>query len=203
MKQNLASRTTRIVALSVLCVLPTICISRVVEEQPLPTEKSVEIAPELGALREGTHIRGFTVAATYLDEADRPIGAKLVHDKTGFTLDYLKIESAPQGYIWVNSYPTSDQGEPHTQEHLLLGKGNRGRRLGSSEAMALATSSAFTEQWHTAYHFHTVAGSDVYWSVFENQLDNPREGSGPARQGHDRGDVAKAGTSDLRDIEHR
>ena len=70
-----------------------------------------------------------------------------------------------------NSFPTSDQGEPHTQEHLLLGKGDRGRRLGSSEAMALARVSAFTEQWRTAYHFHTVAGTDVFWPVFENQLD--------------------------------
>ena len=37
--------------------------------------------------------------------------------------------------------------------------------------MALAESSAFTEQWRTAYHFHTVAGHDVFWPVFENQLD--------------------------------
>ena len=128
------------------------------------------VSPALDQLREGTTISGFTVAAVYLDDADHPIGAKLVHARTGFQLDYLRIESAPQGYIWTKTYPTSDQGEPHTQEHLLLGKGARGRRLGSSEAMALAESSAFTEQWHTAYHFHTVAGPEVYWSVFENQL---------------------------------
>ncbi|MEP6860127.1 MAG: hypothetical protein ABJE66_05870 [Deltaproteobacteria bacterium] len=136
-----------------------------------PAATPTEVPAELAQLRDGAHVHGFTVASVYLDDADQPVGAKLVHDKTGFQLDYLRIESAPQGYIWVNSYPTSDQGEPHTQEHLLLGKGNRGRRLGSSEAMSLATSSAFTEQWHTAYHFHTVAGPDVYWSVFENQLD--------------------------------
>src|SRR3569833_2956334 len=138
---------------------------------PAPTvPPASEVAPELAQLREGGHVRGYTVAAVYLDDADQPVGAKLVHDATGFQLDYLRIESAPQGYLWGNSHPTSDQGEPHTQEHLLLGKGNRGRRLGSSEAMALATSTAFTEQWHTAYLFHTVAGADVYWSVFENEL---------------------------------
>src|SRR3569623_67954 len=141
---------------------------------PLPATTvppASEAAPERAQLREGGHVRGYTVAAVYLDDAEQPVGAKLVHDATGFQLDYLRIESAPQGYLWVNSYPPSDQGEPHTQEHLLLGKGNRGRRLGSSEAMALATSTAFTEQWHTAYLFHTVAGADVYWSVFENELD--------------------------------
>src|SRR6185436_11619934 len=96
--------------------------------------------PTLGTLSEGGKLRGFTTTALYLDDADKPIGAQFVHDATGFTFDYLRIETAPQGFIWVNSFPTSDKGEPHTQEHLLLGKGDRGRKLGSSEAMALAES---------------------------------------------------------------
>src|SRR5439155_15970154 len=125
----------------------------------------------LDALTDGAKVHGFTVTALYLDDAGKPIGARFVHDATHFTLDYLRIESAPQGFIWVNSFPTSDQGEPHTQEHLLLGKGDRGRKLGSFEAMALAQSSAFTDQWRTAYHFHTVAGPSVFWPVFEDQLD--------------------------------
>ncbi|HEY5947073.1 MAG TPA: hypothetical protein VIV40_16330, partial [Kofleriaceae bacterium] len=125
----------------------------------------------LDALTEGAHVRGFTAQAVYLDDADKPMGARFIHDATGFTFDYLRIETAPQGFIWVNSFPTSDMGEPHTQEHLLLGKGDRGRKLGSSESMSLAESSAFTAQWRTAYHFHTVAGQDVFWPVFENHLD--------------------------------
>ena len=125
----------------------------------------------LDALTEGAKVRGFTAEAVYLDDADQPLGARFVHDATGFTFDYLRIETAPQGFLWVNSFPTSDMGEPHTQEHLLLGKGDRGRKLGSHEAMALAESSAFTAQWRTAYHFHTVAGHDVFWPVFENHLD--------------------------------
>jgi hypothetical protein len=125
----------------------------------------------LDGLTEGAHVRGFTATALYLDDGDQPIGAELKHDATGFTFVYLRIETAPQGYIWVNSFPTSDKGEPHTQEHLLLGKGDRGRRFGSFESMALAESSAFTGQWRTAYHFHTVAGQSVFWPVFEDQLD--------------------------------
>ncbi|HEX5059501.1 MAG TPA: hypothetical protein VFV99_09085 [Kofleriaceae bacterium] len=131
----------------------------------------VTVDATLDALTEGAKVRGFTVQALYLDDADKPMGARFVHDATGFTFDYLRIETAPQGYIWVNSFPTSDMGEPHTQEHLLLGKGDRGRKLGSSESMSLAESSAFTAQWRTAYHFHTVAGQDVFWPVFENHLD--------------------------------
>ena len=125
----------------------------------------------LESLTDGAKLRGFTATSLYLDDADKPIGARFMHDATGFTFDYLRIETAPQGFIWVNSFPTSDMGEPHTQEHLLLGKGDRGRKLGSHEAMALADSSAFTAQWRTAYHFHTVAGQDVFWPVFENHID--------------------------------
>jgi len=125
----------------------------------------------LAQLTPGQRVRGFSAQVVYLDGADHPIGARLVHEATGFTLDYLRIESAPQGLLWVTSYPTSDKGEPHTQEHLLLTKGNRGRKLGSFEAMALAESSAFTGPRNTCYHFHTVAGHEVFWPVFENQLD--------------------------------
>ncbi len=125
----------------------------------------------LETLVEGGNTHGFTAVALYLDDADKPLGARFMHDATGFTFDYLRIETAPQGFLWVNSFPTSDMGEPHTQEHLLLGKGDRGRKLGSFEAMALAESSAFTDQWRTAYHFHTVAGHDVFWPVMENHLD--------------------------------
>jgi hypothetical protein len=125
----------------------------------------------LEVLTEGAKVRGFTAQALYLDGADKPLGARFVHDATGFVLDYLRIETAPQGFLWVNSFPTSDMGEPHTQEHLLLGKGDRGRKLGSHEAMALADSSAFTAQWRTAYHFHTVAANDVFWPVFDNHID--------------------------------
>jgi Zn-dependent M16 (insulinase) family peptidase len=125
----------------------------------------------LDGLADGAVVHGFTAQTLYLDDADKPIGARFIHAKTKFVFDYLRIESAPQGFIWVNSFPTSDKGEPHTQEHLLLGKGDAGRKLGSSEAMALAESSAFTAQWRTAYHFHTVAGQDVFWPVFANHLD--------------------------------
>src|SRR4051794_37375160 len=71
-----------------------------------PAATPIEVPAELAQLREGAHVHGFTVASIYLDDADQPVGAKLVHDKTGFQLVYLRIESAPQGYIWVNSYPT-------------------------------------------------------------------------------------------------
>jgi predicted Zn-dependent peptidase len=123
------------------------------------------------ALAPGGTLHGFRAEAVYLDAADRPMGARFVHVRTGFTLDLVRIQSVPQAFIWVNSWPTSDMGEPHTQEHLLLGKGNKGRYVADLENMSLAVSSAFVQQARTAYHFHTAAGPEVFYRLFEKQMD--------------------------------
>jgi len=125
----------------------------------------------LDTLTEGRAVNGFRAEALYLNDADRPFGARLRHERTGFVLDYLGIQSVPQVFLWVNSFPTSDRGEPHTQEHLLLGKGNVGRAVSGLEDMSLVGSSAFTMQWRTAYHAHTAAGPEVFYQVFERQVD--------------------------------
>src|SRR5689334_10554189 len=149
----------RIAFAAALLVLAS-CPSRSHPKTPKPSPVALEDLRE----KEPTH--GFTPVSVYLDDTGARMGARFVHDKTGFVFDYLRIESAPQGFVWVNSFPTSDKGEPHTQEHLLLGKGNRGRLLGSQMELNLAETSAFTAQWQTAYHFHTVAAHDVFWTVF-------------------------------------
>ncbi|PWU05150.1 MAG: hypothetical protein C5B51_15320 [Terriglobia bacterium] len=122
-------------------------------------------------LSEGQVINGFRAAAVYLDDTGRPMGARFKQVRSGFTLDLLGIQSVPQAFIWVTTYPTSNMGEPHTQEHLLLGKGNKGRALGSQEPMSLVNSSAFTMQWMTCYDFYTAAGPDVFFEHFERTMD--------------------------------
>jgi Zn-dependent M16 (insulinase) family peptidase len=123
------------------------------------------------SLTEGKVVGGFRAEAVYLNDSDKPFGARLRHVRTGFTLDFLEIQSVPQVFAWVNSFPTSERGEPHTQEHLLLGKGNVGRTHAGLESMSLAGSSAFTQQWRTCYHFHTAAGPEVFYQLFESQMD--------------------------------
>jgi len=124
-----------------------------------------------GTLTEGQTIQGFRASAVYFNDTDQPMGARFVHQKSGFTLDLLEIQSVPQAFVWVTTYPTSDMGEPHTQEHLLLGKGNKGRAVASHEPMSLSNSTAFTEQWRTCYHFYTSAGPDVFYDEFERRMD--------------------------------
>ena len=127
--------------------------------------------PTLSSLKQGQKLNGFSATAIYMNDAGQPMGGRFIHDKTGFTLDLLQIESVPQSYIWVNSLPLSNKGEPHTQEHLLITKGNKGRTLNTSEGMSLAFSNAFTNQTYTAYNFNTAAGGDVFYKLFEEYLD--------------------------------
>ena len=137
----------------------------------LLTAGSAYAAPvQLGALKKGDVAHGFRAEAVYLNDAGKPIGARFIHERSGFTLDTLQIESVPQGYTWVNSFTVGDQGEPHTQEHLLLGKGTTGRAFASLDTMWLSGSTAFTQQWRTSYHFHTNAGKDVFFDLFAAEL---------------------------------
>jgi Zn-dependent M16 (insulinase) family peptidase len=122
-------------------------------------------------LSEGQTIHGFRTTAVYLNDADRPMGARFIHQRSGFALDMLDIQSVPQAFVWVTTFPSSDMGEPHTQEHLLLGKGNKGREVASRETMTLTSSTAFTAQWKTCYSFYTSAGGEVFFDEFERRMD--------------------------------
>ena len=131
---------------------------------------SVAAAPaDLRTLKAGDRAHRFEVVSVYLDAADRPLGARFMHQPTGFQLDLMQIESVPQAFTWVKSFATSDQGEPHTQEHLLLLRGKSGRTLATKQSMSLVTHSAYTEQWRTSYMFNTAAGIDTFFDIFAQQ----------------------------------
>ncbi|HEY3836092.1 MAG TPA: hypothetical protein VGL72_05955 [Bryobacteraceae bacterium] len=122
-------------------------------------------------LSEGSTLAGFRTLSLYLDAADHPFGARFRHIKTGYTLDLIHLQSVPQAFNYVTTYPTSDKGEPHTQEHLLVGKGNKGRMLAESQSMTLTGFTAFTMQWRTCYPFNTEGGVPVFYQEFERLLD--------------------------------
>ena len=124
---------------------------------------------DLKTLKAGDRAHRFEAVAVYLDAADRPLGARFMHQPTGFQLDLLQIESVPQAFTWVKSFATSDQGEPHTQEHLLLLRGKSGRTLATKQSMSLVTHSAYTETWRTSYFFNTTAGIEPFFDIFAQQ----------------------------------
>jgi Zn-dependent M16 (insulinase) family peptidase len=123
------------------------------------------------SLKQGRAIHGFAVESQYLNGRDEAFGARFLHKKTGFTLDLFEIQSVPQGFFWVNTPPESDMGESHTCEHLLLGKGNKGRYVASLEDMSLGKSTAYTSQIYTAYPFSSGGGNEIFFDLLEAKLD--------------------------------
>jgi Zn-dependent M16 (insulinase) family peptidase len=162
------STSRRSVSLCLFLCLSILLTTSVVAQKPRPTANT---GTSFESLTAGKVVSGFRTVAVYTDESDKAFGARFVHSKTGFTLDVLRIQSVPQGHIWVNSFPVSDMGEPHTQEHLLLGKGSVGRAASSAETMSLVSSNAFTQQLRTSYFFNTAAGPDVYYAHLERQMN--------------------------------
>ena len=121
-------------------------------------------------LKPDQKVNGFIATAVYENSAGEATGARFIHDKHGFIIDLMQIESVPQAFYWIKTVPTSSKGEPHACEHLLLGKGNRGRYVAALEDMSLGQSTAYTQQLRTCYHFNTVAGIDVFYDLFEAKL---------------------------------
>ncbi|MBC8366799.1 hypothetical protein H8E52_05245 [bacterium] len=131
---------------------------------------------DLEDLDQGQVIGGFTAENLYVDGSDRAMGARFISQDKGFIVDLLRIQSVPQGFIWVKSPPDSDRGEPHACEHLLLGKGKQGRYVAALEEMTLGNASAWTAQTNTVYHFNTLGGEDNFYETLEarlNALVNP------------------------------
>lgn len=128
-------------------------------------------AAALAELTPQSEIAGFRAHALYLDDLGQPRGARLKHLRTGLILDVLYFESAPQLLISVNTPPTSDKGEPHVHEHVVLGKGNVGRSLMNACEMNLVATQAATFQWYTNYHFHVVTGDEAFYQMTEQHLN--------------------------------
>ncbi len=128
-------------------------------------------AIELAKLQQGYQLQGFTLQNLYLDGADKVMGARFLSDRHGMVVDLMQIQSVPQGFMWVKTPPSSDRGEPHACEHLLLGKGAIGRYVANLEGMTLGSSTAWTSQLNTVYHFNTQAGEEAFYTTLEARLD--------------------------------
>ena len=96
-------------------------------------------------------------------------GGRFVH-ASGMPVDLLFFPSVPQVSLYARTLPTSDQGESHTGEHLLLGKGATGQRLQALFAMRLGESSAETHSDLTCYHFRTAAGRAGFFELLDATL---------------------------------
>ncbi len=123
-------------------------------------------------LTTGIRVAGFTAGVVYLNGTGltgtgQRMGGRFVHERSGLTLDLIEIQTVPQCFVTVHTFPVSNMGEPHTQEHLLLGKGNVGRALAVRETMSMVESTAFTQQLKTCYPFAANAGVEAFFEHLE------------------------------------
>ncbi|MDP6798099.1 MAG: hypothetical protein QGG33_09765 [Candidatus Krumholzibacteria bacterium] len=125
----------------------------------------------MAGLKEGQVLSGFSTQCLYLDASGKVMGVRFRDLRTDFLLDCFEVQSVPQGFFWVKTIPWTDQGEAHACEHLLLGKGLRGRAVSALEDMSLSSSSAWTSQLSTVYHFNTLGGNEAFYEQLETRLD--------------------------------
>ena len=105
----------------------------------------------------------------YADESVEGVsGFRAVHS-TGFVLDVVWMVTAPQALLWVNTPLVSDRGEAHTLEHVLLGRGLRGRAVASRAELCLASSTAFTGRLRTCYTYQ-CPGRDSFFTLMGAKL---------------------------------
>jgi len=123
----------------------------------------------LESLDIGDSAEGLSVEALYMGGGEAVVGGRFRH-RAGTVIDYFQIQTVPQAYIWFNTPPATDGGEPHTLEHVVLSKGNRGKYAAALEEMSLGMSSAFTQQFRTSYSLNTSAGADVFYRLLESKV---------------------------------
>jgi hypothetical protein len=126
---------------------------------------------DLSALKRNQTLSGFRVAHLYSDSSGKIIGAKFFHSSTGTPVFLLQLETVPQALTWVETPVDSNRGLPHSLEHLLVGKGTKGRYFHLLQEMRLSQSAAFTSRDFTAYGLSSGAGVHAFFEVFHALLD--------------------------------
>ncbi len=158
----------------VTLTLLTLILSQAPHAHPHDAPVSAPVQADIdrmATLRPGESIAGFRVAARFDGVDGRPAGMRFLHEPTGMPVDLLRFDSIPQAMIWVETPPNSDRGEPHTGEHLVLGKGRKARYAALLLDMSMGSSSASTHRDKTVYHFHTAGGRQSFLELTYRFLD--------------------------------
>jgi Zn-dependent M16 (insulinase) family peptidase len=116
-------------------------------------------------------IADFVADAVYTDGRGGVMGTRWIHRSHGMPVTVLRIQSVPQVFLAFHTPPVSDRGEPHTGEHLLLGKGTKGKMLSAEQDMSLVESTAWTSQTDVCYSWSCAAGKDTFYRSVEQYLD--------------------------------
>lgn len=128
-------------------------------------------AGALASLRKGQRIGDFEAVSLYLNHLGRAMGARFLHRPTGLSADLLFFASVPQVSLYFKTLAADDKGIPHALEHLVLGKGAKGRSFNLSVGMSMGEYTAGTYADLTAYMLNTAAGMEDFYRLLESYLD--------------------------------
>jgi Zn-dependent M16 (insulinase) family peptidase len=126
---------------------------------------------DLSALERGETLGSLRVANLYADSHGNIVAAKFRDIRSGAPVYLLQIETVPQAFMWVDTPPDSNAGVAHALEHLLAGKGTKGRYANLLSEMSLSRSAAATTDDFNFYSFASGSGVDGFYQEFRAWLD--------------------------------
>jgi Zn-dependent M16 (insulinase) family peptidase len=126
---------------------------------------------DLAALKNGEPVGGLRCANLYADSEGHIVGAKFWDVRSGAPIYLLQIETVPQVFMWVDTPADSNKGAAHALEHLLGGKGTKGRYISLLKEMRLSRSVAATTDDFNLYSFSSGTGLDGFFEQLHAWLD--------------------------------
>src|SRR5712692_9498865 len=133
--------------------------------------QSFSHAGQLSKLKHDQRLAGFEVKNLYTDSNGNVMGAKFVHISTGAPVFLLQLESLPQVFTWVETPNGSDEGLPHSMEHLFI-KGTKGRYFQLLQELHLGRSGQCTTAAFVCYGLSSGSGMDDFFQSFHAMLDD-------------------------------
>jgi Zn-dependent M16 (insulinase) family peptidase len=126
---------------------------------------------DLSALKRNETLGSLRVANLYADSHGKIIGGKFLDIRSGAPVYLLQIETVPQAFMWIDTPADSNAGVAHALEHLLAGKGTKGRYANLLNEMRLGRSAAATTDDFNFYSFSSGTGIEGFFEEFRAWLD--------------------------------
>jgi Zn-dependent M16 (insulinase) family peptidase len=126
---------------------------------------------DLAGLKKGQAVGGVRVENLYSDSDCKIVGAKFRHIRSGAPIYFFQIDTVPQVFMWVDTPATSNNGLAHALEHLLGGKGTKGRYLNLLKEMRLSRNAAATTDDFNMYSFSSGTGLAAFFEQLHAWLE--------------------------------
>ena len=132
--------------------------------------RCVASSEDLVDLKKDQQVGDLRVCNLYSDADGHIAGVKLSHRPTGAPIYLFQVETVPQVFMWVDTPATSNKGLAHALEHLLAGKGTKGRYVNLLKDMRLSRSASATTDDFNLYGFSSGTGPEGFFEQFNAWL---------------------------------